>query len=215
MSMMRTYPRWSDNVTVLAPTALTTGNTTRAQIDLRTSVGALITAYVSKGGTVQPSAAITVRVRKLAGAGAAGIVGGRVLTTLQTFTALRTGTVASTIVNKDIAAGASTVLLATANAFTVGDMVSITDASFARYECARIVRKIVTGSSGLVLDRPLAFAHTSTQADKVRALAESFTLWVDGGAMTEVHWDYGAATAGAAQHVSAKANRYVDDYVVW
>lgn len=212
MSQQTAYPIYSDNVTVTSPVALASGTVKRSTLALTSCVGAYLTAYVAKGGATQPSAAIGVRIRRLDNNGTAGTVGGQGINGLASFTASRTGTIYSTVIKKDMAAGVSTVSVSHVNNFTVGDLVMLTDATYTRLEIHRIVRKISANPSQLVFDQPTTFAHTSAQADKVRSLAEAFgPTWLPGGATYEVIFDYGAATAGSAQVVWAKAHKYVYD----
>jgi hypothetical protein len=61
----------------------------------------------------------------------------------------------------------------------------------------------------VTLDRPLAFTHTAVQADTVRNKADLWNeIWLAGGSLYAVIFDYGDDAAGESVTISAIARTY-------
>jgi len=72
----------------------------------------------------------------------------------------------------------------------------------------------IAAGTGLTLDRWLQYDHTAAQADTVRNKADAFApLWVTGGALYEVVFDYGDDAAGESVTVQCKAQTYDSDTI--
>jgi hypothetical protein len=62
----------------------------------------------------------------------------------------------------------------------------------------------------LVVDRPCAYAHINNE---ILGLAESWSLWIPGGSLYEIVFDYGGQSAGEMVAVMADAQTYDVDTV--
>jgi hypothetical protein len=92
-----------------------------------------------------------------------------------------------------------------ATSLAAGDIICIQDSGggVTRLEWARISK--ISGSV-LTLDAPLQFAHTLAQADTVRNKSDVFEpIWVDGGSLYSVIFDYGDDAAGDSVTIQAMA----------
>lgn len=203
-------PSFTDTpVSVLAATVLARGSTARGTWDGRTKFGAYLFLKIGRGGTAALTNGIDVLVRRVlnndtAGAGNVHPAG---------MPALLSTTVAAsaTTVSADSASGQATLNVALITGFAAGDILCIQDSGggVTRLEWHR-VSKTATGI--LTLDRALQFTHTAAQADTVRNKADVFApIWIPGGSLYEVIFDYGDDAAGDSATVQALAQVYDQD----
>lgn len=198
-----TTPQWSE-APVVAAAVLARGATVRGTLDLRTKNGARIFCRIGRGGTAALTNGVDVLIRALL---ANGVAGGEHPASLAP---LLSGTVAasSTTVNADSAATQPALNVASVSGFAAGDIVCVQDAGagVTRLEFHRVSK---TAAGVLTLDRHLGFTHTAAQGDTVRSKADVFPpLWLNGGTLYEVVFDYGDDVAGDAVTVEARAQTY-------
>lgn len=201
-------PVYTDNVSVVALQTLARGLTARGTLDLRADFGAWLFLKIGRGGATALSAGVDVRVRRLlnndtATSGATHPVG----------IPLKGGTTAAaqTTVNVDSTAGQAALNVASVSGFAAGDLICVQDAGLARVEFHTVSK---TAVGVLTLDRPLQFAHTAAQGDSVRNQSDVFApLWVAGGSLYGVVFDYGSQTTGDTITVAAFAQVFANESV--
>jgi hypothetical protein len=118
----------------------------------------------------------------------------------------------TTCSGSDSAAGQTTLNVASTTGFVQGDYVLIQDAGggLTRMEWARVSR--VTSSTALLVDRALQFTHTAAGADTVRNKSDIYPpVWVPGGTVYELIFDYGDDTSGDSVIVECKYQSYDSD----
>lgn len=205
-------PSWSDFQPVIAVAGLAKGSTSRATLDLRTANGAYIFGKLGRGGTTALTNGVDFLVRRILNNGAAGI-GVRHPAGMYPLRS-EYAAAASTTVNVDSNSDQNELKLASISGLAVGDLLCITDAGFTRTEWARISKLTVASGTGITLDAPLVYTHTSAQADTVRNKAEVFPpLWIPGGSLYEVIFDYGDDAAGEDVVIQALAQIYSKDSI--
>jgi hypothetical protein len=202
---------WTDNVTVVTPQVLARGSSVSGTLDLRSKLGAMIMPRVGRGGTAALTNGVDVIIRPILNNGTAS-AGVREAAG----TALLSSTAAanSTTVNVDSNSGQKELKVAAITGWAVGDWLCIQDSGggVTRLEFARISKLSVASGTGVTLDRNLAYSHTSAQADTVRNKSDVFNeIWIYGGALWEVVFDYGDDSAGDSVTVCAKARTL--DYI--
>lgn len=207
--MPLTYtPNWTDNVSVVAAQVLARGASVRGTIDLRTRIGADLFLKIGRGGTAAITNGVDVLIRRVLNNDVA-IVGGAHPAGLALLSSVAAAS--GTTVNVDSAAGQAALNVTSITGFAAGELVCIQDSGggVTRVEWHRISR---TATGILTMDRNLQFAHTAAQADTVRDQADVFTpIWVAGGSLYEVIFDYGDDAAGDSVTVQALAQRYDSD----
>jgi hypothetical protein len=189
--MATTTPVWVES-TVQAVTTLSRNAAARFVSDQRTQWGAYLLVRLGRGGTAALTNGVDVVARRTAGNDAA--VYPAPLVALRSQTAAASGTTCAASGNP---AGASSLTVASTTGFAAGDLVCVQDAATptAATEWARVAR--VTSATVLLLDGPTKSAHNST-AHTVRNKADSWAVWLDGGAVWEFVVDYGDDSAGDA-----------------
>lgn len=213
--MATVNPVFTDAVSVVAAQVLARGSTVRNTIDLRQEFGAYLFVKIGRGGTTALTNGVDVLIRRLlnndgASAGAAHPAGTPAL--LSSTTAAT-----STTVDADSNSGQATLNVASTTGFAAGDIICIQDSGggVTRLEWQRISKITNPGAGGeLVLDRNLTFTHTGAQADTVRSKADVFApVWLPGGALWEVVFDYGDDSAGESVTVQALAQTWTEDTI--
>lgn len=186
-------PTYTQNVT---PTGLTTGGqvvavgaTARGTLDLRVKFGAWVQIALGRGGTTAITNALNIRCRRIDNGGASpvGLQTAPLPPLASSLTAANSTTVAS-----DSASGQAVLHLTSGTGFAAGQIICVQDSGggITRLEFATI-SKVATND--LTLDAPLRYLHTAVQADTVRNQADLFApIWLEGGALWEVVFDYGA-----------------------
>lgn len=214
--MATVTPTFTDNVSVIGAQVLARGSTVRGTIDLRTAFGAYLFPKIGRGGTTAISGGtlvgIKLQVRRLinndtATAGGVHPVGAPALLS-------SVAAAAATTVSVDSASGQAALNVALITGFASEDIVCIQDsgAGVTRLEWHRVSK---TAAGILTLDRSLQFSHTAVQADTVRNKADVFApIWVPGGSLAEVIFDYGDATAGESATLICLAQTYASESVV-
>jgi hypothetical protein len=207
---------FTDNVSVVAAAVLARGSTARGTLDLRAKFGAYLFIKIGRGGTTALTNGVDVLLRRMLNNGAAGTVGGVHPAGIP----LLSSTVAcngnTTIAGTNVAAGDVEIHTAAVTNFAAGDLICIQDAGggVTRLEWARVSKLTVASGTGLTLDSPVLFAHTTAQADTVRNKADVFApVWLAGGSLYEVIFDYGDDAAGESVTVSALAQSYDSDNI--
>jgi hypothetical protein len=116
------------------------------------------------------------------------------------------------VATTNVAIGDTVINVTSGTGFAAGDVIKIEDGSggtFTRLEFAR-VSKVVTNA--LYLDAPVQFAHTTAQADTVVNGADVFApIWLPGGSLWELIFDFGAAGSGGPLTVECVADVYTND----
>jgi hypothetical protein len=209
--MASSTPVWSEsnvvgNTTDPKATTLARGSTARGTLDLLTKLGAYLFVRIGRGGTTGLTNGCDVLIRRVL-EGASNVAHPGALVPLLSSTTAASSTTCATS-NSNAAQPALNVALITG--FAAGDFILIGGGT-AREEWAR-VSKTATGI--LTLDRDLTFTHTTAQADTVRNKADVFApVWIIGGAVYEVVFDYGDDTAGESLTVECKAQVYASDLI--
>src|SRR5262245_48301959 len=209
---MPTTPSWSEsliigNATEPRTVALARGSTVRGALDLRAKQGAFFFPRLGRTGTAALTNGVDVLIRRILNSTGASDIG---LANPAPQAPLMSQTLAAvtTTVNADSAAAQQALNVASITGFAVGDVILI-GGNTAREEWGR-VSKTATGI--LTLDRPLQFTHTSAQADPVYNKADVWApLWLIGGSVIEVIFDYGDDAAGDGVRVECRAQVYDSD----
>ena len=104
--------------------------------------------------------------------------------------------------------------LSATTSIVAGDVICISDSGGTTF--ARTEFKVVSSVSSptLTLADGLDYAHTSAQADIVSRLADVFApMYLAGGTLWEVIFDYGVSATGGNVVVMAHAQTYDSDLV--
>ena len=200
---MAITPSWTDaGGAVLVSQSLARAATVRGTVDLRTKFGAYLFARIGRTGTAALSNGVDILLRRTLSAGVIKHPGAY-------WAALSLSAAAvSTTVGTDSAAGQPTLACVADPGFAIGDFLLIGGGT-AREEWGR-VSKIV--APNITLDDNLRFAHTAAQADVVINKADCFQpIWMDGGAIWEVIFDYGDDGTGNSVIVEALVQSYDSD----
>jgi len=210
-----TTPVYTDNVSVIAAATLARLGTARGTIDLRTKYGAWLFFKIGRGGTTALTNGIDILVRRVLNNDVA-TPGGRHPAGVQlAMAAPTTACNGNTTVAATSAAGQNEILTAGVANFAAGDLICITDAAFTRLEWSRVSKLTVAVGTGLTLSAPLQYTHTLAQADTVRNKADVlFPLWIDGGSLWEVIFDYGDDAAGDNAIVQVLAQSFDSQTIV-
>jgi hypothetical protein len=209
-------PTYTDNVSVVAATTLARGSIVRGTLDLRSKVGAYLFIKLARQGTTGLTNGIDVLVRRVLNNDAATPGGAHPggIALLSGIAACNGNTVVNgTCGPSSTGYEAELITLVTTN-FAPGDLICIEAADHSRLEFHRISKATIHAGTGLTLDRWLQYDHTAAQADTVRNKADAFApLWVTGGALYEVVFDYGDDAAGESVTVQCKAQTYDSDTI--
>lgn len=197
-------PTWADNVSVVSAQVLARGSTVRGTLDLRSKFGAKLFVRVGRGGTAALTNGVDILVRALINNGSAGGEHPGAVA------AIRTGTNAanSTTVSSDSNSGQAVLTVASGTGFAADQIICIQDSGggVTRLEFHRISK--ISGGT-ITLDRNLGYNHTSAQADTVRNQAHvNAPIWIPGGSLYEVIFDYGDDAAGDSVTVQALAQTF-------
>jgi hypothetical protein len=205
-------PTWTEVAVVGAETAprtvaLARGSTVRGALDLRAKHGALFFPRIGRTGVTALTNGVDCLIRRILGStGVADL--GQSQPASQVPLVSQAAAAVGTTVNTDSAAAQQDLRVASITSFAVGDYILI-GANTAREEWGRI-SKLATGI--ITLDRPLVNTHTLGQADPVYNRADVFQpIWLMGGAVVEVIFDYGDDTAGEGVRVECRAQVYDSD----
>lgn len=191
-------------------TVLARGSTSRGTVDLRTNFGGYASIKIGRGGTAVLSAGVDILIRRVLNNDVA-VQGGVHPAGSPSFLS-STVAASSTTVNVDSASGQAALNVASISGFAAGDIICINDAGLLRTEWHRVSK---TAAGVLTLDRPLQVTHTSAQADTVRNKADAFApVWLSGGSLWEVIFDYGSQTTGDSITVACWVQRYDSETVI-
>lgn len=201
-----TTPVWTDSgAAVISEQDIAKGNAVRGTLDLSAKHGAYLMVQIGRGGTTALSTGVDVLVRRMLKT-ASSISHPGALYALNTGV---TAAVSTTCATADSNAGATAVNVASSAGFAAGDIICISGGVGTRTEFKRVIK---TAAGVLTLDSPLEFTHTAAAADTVRN--QSFTpapLWLPGGALYEVVFDYGDDAAGENVRARALVQTYDSD----
>lgn len=203
-------PTFSGIQDVVAKATLTRGSTARGTIDLRGAFGAKLWVRIGRTGTAALDQPVKVKIRALQETDTAGKGNPAPYQLLESDL---TAAGANTTIAADAAAGASTITVASATGIAADDVLCIQDAGggFTRLEFRRVSK--ISGTT-VTLDSPLEYAHTAAQADTVRDLANCWgPVFLPGGEVFEIIFDYGAATTGDSVTIHATANVHESDTI--
>jgi hypothetical protein len=196
MTTTTTTPSWSDNVSVVGAQVLARGSTVRGTLDLRAKHGAYIFGKIGRGGTTALSNGVNFRVRRVLNDGTA--TAGMTHPIMFDFLSQAVGGISQTV-STNAAAGDVEIKMAAVTSIAVGDILCIQDSGggVTRLEWALVAKLTVASGTGVTLDAPMAYAHTSAQADTIRNKADVFApFWIDGGSLYECVFDYSDDAAG-------------------
>lgn len=205
-------PSFTDNVAVVAAATLARGSTARGTLDLRAKFGAYLFPRIGRGGTTALTNGIDVLVRRVANNDGADGQHPAGAPAMLSSTAAASSTTCAT---SDSNSGQPALNVSSITGFAAGDIICIWDSgntTFSRLEFHR-VSKTATGI--LTLDRNLHYTHTSAGVDTVRNKADVFApIWIPGGSLWEVVFDYGDDSAGDTAVVQCMAQTYDSDTIV-
>ncbi len=199
-----TTPSWTDNTDVIAAIALDAAETpfdvlANASLNLQSKFGAWCFAQIGRTDntafTGNPPRFFARR-----SAAARNSPNGPFERTGNTITA------ADTTVDATSAADQEILNVTDTTGFVADDLIAIMDPTPgpARLEFHRISKVTNPGAGGeLVLDGTLSVEHTAGQADLVTNQADLFQFWIPGGAIYQMGFDYGGASAGSTVIVRA------------
>jgi len=211
-------PIWTDSVDVQAPYGLIKGELIRSTLDLRSNIGAQLFLGVIFGGSTDLSVGVDVLVRRVLnndGADPRFAVGTRYTTGIDpSIRRINNGAgyaIGATSFAFDGHAGRTAALQ---DKYGFWGVTSIPTSSGVISPAAGSGVEIHRTSKGTatpwVIDSPAAYAHVD---DEYIGLAEAWTLWLAGGSLYEVIFDYGGSSTGEAVCVLASAQTYDSDSV--
>ena len=184
----------------------------RGIIDLTGKAGAVMTMKIGRGGTTALVVGVNIRINVLENGGTA-VAGGMETPYWSTVSSIAAAT--SSTVNVNAAAGDVELKTAAITGWAAGDWLCIQDSGggVTRLEFVQIAKLSVASGTGVTLCTPLAFAHTSVQADTVTNKADIFNeIELAGGAQYAVYYDY-AAESAASQAVTVVSTARTLDYL--
>jgi hypothetical protein len=206
--MSVTNPTTFTTATVVSAAVLARGSNSRGTIDLGGKVGAFLYLRVGRGGTTAVTDGIRCQVRALP-----GLTGSTTIhpVSSKSRTGGTTTAASTTCATSDSSSGQQALNVALITGFAADDIVCVQDSGggVTRLEWARVSK---TATGVLTLDAPLQFTHTAAGADTVRNQADVFSpIWLEGGRLYEVIFDYGKATTGDGMVIHAYAEIYPSD----
>lgn len=213
--MSTVAPNYTDNVSVVAAQAVAAAAASvRGTLDLRAKFGAYLFCKIGRITVTALAAGINVYVRRVLNNGTPGTNLPAIHPSGAQFQSQIAVTVAPTVATT-AAAGDKTLVLSSGTSMAEADVICITDSggtTFARMEF-NIISKVATNT--LTLVNGMEYAHTSVQADIVSRLADVFApMWLDGGSLYEVIFDYSRSATGGSVVVAATAQTYDTDTIV-
>lgn len=200
---------WTDNVSVIAAQVLARGSSVRATLDLSAKEKACLHASLGRGGTAALTNGVDLLIRPM-------VNGSTIRRALTPWSTSQTAAAASTTVGADSNSGQNELKLAAIAGLAAGDILCIQDAGggVTRLEWGRISKLTVASGTGVTLDAPLQYSHTAAQADTVRNKADDWAeMWLRGGAIYEVIFDYGDDAAGDSATVRCLAQTHDYDQI--
>lgn len=209
MSVSTTNPNAPSEVAVVSAATLARGSTLRGTIDLTAKFGAFLLVRIGRTDTTALGTAIAVLIRRVYG----GSTGTRIHPNSgnnRTSSTAAAGA-STTCATSDSNSGQAVLTVTSGTGFAAGDLIKIQDSGggVTRLEFQRVSK--VSGAV-LTLDDILQFTHTAAGADTVVNGADVFApIWLPGGALWEVVFDYGAAASGSSVTVEAVAQPYASD----
>lgn len=198
--MTASTPSWTDDVSILGITTLARNAVSRSTFDWRSKWGGYLFVRMGRGGTAALTSGVSVIVRRTVNNGGIINPSGQVQFVSQSVAAVST-----TCAGSGNNAGSTTLTVASTTSFAAGDLICIQDSAATPTtvtEWARVAR--VTDATHLLLDAPTQQAHNSV-SHTVRNKADVFTVWVEGGALYELIYDYGSQAAGDTITIEAWA----------
>lgn len=210
-------PVFTDNVSIIT-TVLGLGNvSSQNTYDLRTAFGAYLFVKLGRGGTTALTNPLVVRISRVLNnnVAAIGIIHPVGLPQFNSQTAAANSTTQS--VTTASTAGTNTLNVASITGFAAGDLICIQDGAgtSTRLEWQRVSK---TSGTVLTLDDNLVFTHTTAQSggqDTVRNKADVFApVWLPGGSLWEVIFDYGNGGAGDSMTCQALGQTYASEQIV-
>lgn len=208
---------WSDNVTVLAPWALITGESKRVTWDLRAKRGGMLFLAIGFGGSTDLTVSPSVIIRRVLNTDGAAprYADGIRLSSGYLDTAYR-------LINN----GAGYAIGATSIAFDghAGKAAALEDKWFfwgvtaipgasgaiSPAQGCEVHRTSKGTATPLVIDSPLAYAHADNE---YIGLAQSWSIPLQGGSLYEIIFDNGGTAAGEAIACMANGQTYDSDLV--
>lgn len=206
---------WTDAVVVIAPTKISAGGSgiARGTIDLRSKRGARLFLKLGRLTTTVLATAIDIYVRPVLNNGSTGTNLPFTHPTQAQFQSQIAVTVCPTVATS-ANAGDKTLVVSSGTSIVKGDTICISDSggtAFTRTEF-KTVAKVATAT--LTLTEGLNYSHTSGQADIVSRLADVFSpVFLAGGSLYEVIFDYQVSATGGDVVVMAHAQTYDSDTV--
>lgn len=191
--------------TVVTAANLARGSVSRTTFDWRTKFGGWLMIRIGRQGTTALTNGINIVVRPTHNNDAV-IQPGPVFEALS-----QTAAAASTTISgSDSNSGQAAVNIASITGFAAGDYICLVDASYtpSRLEWCRVSK---TSGSVITVDSNLKNSHTTGQADRVNSKSDCWTVWIQGGAVYEIIFDYGDDSAGESVTIEALAET-VDSY---
>lgn len=196
---------------LIAPRTLALGSIYRTTLNLCNVIGAYLLPRIARGGTTGLTNGIDLFVSRQYGqwSGITPIVNhpGMLISENSGKTAA-----AGTTVGADSASGQHELKMTSVSGFAVGDTIAIVDSGLLRVEFNRISKLTVASGTGVTLNQPLQYTHTSAQGDAVRNQSycgNPSGLWLDGGAVYGVSFDYGNNSAGESAVIQCFAQVWV------
>lgn len=214
MAAVVTTPVWTDAVVVIAPTLMKSvaGGTpirVRGTIDLRGKFGARLFCKLGRLATTVLANAINVYVRPVLNN---GVVGSNLPFTHPTgsmFQSQVAVTVCPTVATTNRAAGDFLLTLSATTSIVAGDVVCISDSGGTTFTRTEFKTVESVSSPTLTFTEGLDYAHTTAQADICSRLADVFSpVFLSGGSLWEVIFDYGQVATGGDVVVMAHAQTY-------
>jgi hypothetical protein len=175
----------------------------RGTLDLRTKRGAWLFLACGMVDNTVTANGVNIYVRPLLNNGAATLGAGR--GSVAEFLYVTSGTIAKTNQNTDNAAGDTAMNVDSVTNFAAGNKVMIADTGLARVEFGRLSK---TATGILTLTSPSLYAHANADNDVYTNQADFWAVFVPGGALYEVIFDYGDDATGSNVMVTAKAITY-------
>lgn len=211
-------PTWTDNVSVVAAAVLARGSISRGTLDLRTKHGAYLFIKIGRGGTTALTNGVDVLINRVlnnntATAGGAHPGG---IALISTTVACNGNTTIGGTCGPAVTGYENEIITDSVSNFAVGDIICIQDAGggVTRLEWHRVSKLTIHTGTGLTLSRWLQYEHTDAQADTVRNKSDAFApIWIDGGSLYEVIFDYGDDAAGESVTIHCTAQTYDSDSV--
>ena len=205
-------PSWTDaGGTVVSPQCLTRGNSVRGTIDLRTKYGAFLLAGIGRGGTTALTNGVNFIARRVPNNDGVHIAAD--------FCNFVTATAAAILklVNfvAGYAAGEQTLTIDGTGTPSASDIfclwgVGAIPANGTALSTLEFLRcSLQAGGTSITFDTTTKQAHADNEY--LTSKAECYCVWLPGGSVYEVIFDYGDDTAGEAVAVACYHQTYASD----